>query len=177
MADVKSDRRRALELAITAIDRRFGQGRHHAAGAGGVFDGMRRHPHRSLALDMALGIGGVPRGRVIEVVDRNPGARPPSPCISSPRRRDRRHSRLHRRGAVLDPVRQAAGRRPESCSSPSLTPVSRHQDRRDAGPIERGGRHRHRLGGRPGAALRGRRRNRRFAGRPTGAAHVPGTAK
>ena len=44
-------------------------------------------PTGSLALDLALGIGGVPRGGSLRSMGRNPPARPPWPCTSWPRPR------------------------------------------------------------------------------------------
>ena len=62
-----SDRKRALEAALSQIDRAFGKGsvmrlgqREKAVDADAVSTG-------SLGLDIALGIGGLPRGRVVEI--------------------------------------------------------------------------------------------------------------
>jgi recombination protein RecA len=62
-----SDKKRALEAALSQIDRAFGKGsvmklgqREKAVDADAVSTG-------SLGLDIALGIGGLPRGRVIEI--------------------------------------------------------------------------------------------------------------
>jgi hypothetical protein len=38
MADVKSDRRQALDLAIASIDRQFGKGAIMRLGQGGIYD-------------------------------------------------------------------------------------------------------------------------------------------
>lgn len=60
-------RRQALDLAVAQIEKQFGQGaimnlgKHSASHEIGVI------PTGALALDLALGIGGVPRGRVIEI--------------------------------------------------------------------------------------------------------------
>jgi recombination protein RecA len=67
MADVKSDRRQALDLAIASIDRQFGKGAIMRLGQGGVFDEISVIPTGALQLDVALGIGGIPRGRVTEI--------------------------------------------------------------------------------------------------------------
>jgi recombination protein RecA len=62
-----SDKKRALEAALSQIDRAFGKGsvmrlgqREKAVDADAVSTG-------SLGLDIALGIGGLPRGRVVEI--------------------------------------------------------------------------------------------------------------
>jgi recombination protein RecA len=67
MADVKTDRRQALDLAIASIDRQFGKGAIMRLGQGGVFDEISVIPTGALQLDVALGIGGIPRGRVTEI--------------------------------------------------------------------------------------------------------------
>ncbi len=60
------ERLRALELAITQIDRQFGKGAIMRMGDKEVVK-VSAIPTGSLALDIALGVGGVPRGRVIEI--------------------------------------------------------------------------------------------------------------
>src|SRR6266852_4996964 len=67
MADIKSDRRQALELAIASIDRQFGKGAIMRLGQGSIFDEIAVIPTGALQLDVALGIGGIPRGRVTEI--------------------------------------------------------------------------------------------------------------
>src|SRR2546426_3798110 len=68
MAEVaKSDRRQALDLAIASIARQFGKGAIMRLGQGGVIDEISVIPTGALSLDVALGIGGIPRGRVTEI--------------------------------------------------------------------------------------------------------------
>jgi recombination protein RecA len=67
MADVKSERRQALDLAIASIDRQFGKGAIMRLGQSGALDEISVIPTGALALDAALGIGGIPRGRVTEI--------------------------------------------------------------------------------------------------------------
>ena len=61
-----ADRRKALETAIAQIEKDYGKGSIMRLGEnqGVVVDAI---PTGSLALDLALGIGGVPKGRIIEV--------------------------------------------------------------------------------------------------------------
>ena len=61
-----ADRRKALETAIAQIEKDYGKGAIMRLGEnqGVVVDAI---PTGSLALDLALGIGGVPKGRIIEV--------------------------------------------------------------------------------------------------------------
>jgi recombination protein RecA len=62
------DKQRALEAAIAQIDRAFGKGSVMKLGKGGAaLEAIPSVSTGSLGLDMALGIGGLPRGRVIEV--------------------------------------------------------------------------------------------------------------
>ncbi len=58
---------KALDLAVSQIEKQFGKGSIMRLGAQDVDKGIETIPTGSLSLDVALGIGGVPRGRVIEV--------------------------------------------------------------------------------------------------------------
>jgi recombination protein RecA len=60
------DRERAVDQAISQIERQFGRGSIMKMGDERVID-VPAISTGSLALDIALGIGGVPRGRVLEV--------------------------------------------------------------------------------------------------------------
>ena len=61
------DKAKALELAIGQIDRHFGQGAVMRLGDAIQDDVAGSISTGSISLDVALGIGGVPRGRVVEV--------------------------------------------------------------------------------------------------------------
>ncbi|HHL72428.1 MAG TPA: recombinase RecA [Bacteroidetes bacterium] len=63
----KNEKLKALDLAITQIDSQFGKGSIMRLGAEGALVSVEAIPTGSLSLDAALGIGGVPRGRIIEV--------------------------------------------------------------------------------------------------------------
>jgi len=67
MAEVKNERRQALELALASIDRQFGKGAIMRLGQSGALDEITVIPTGALALDVALGIGGIPRGRITEI--------------------------------------------------------------------------------------------------------------
>lgn len=58
---------KAVELAITQIEKQFGKGAIMKLGSGALYDNIQVIPTGSLGLDIALGIGGVPRGRVVEI--------------------------------------------------------------------------------------------------------------
>lgn len=61
-----SDRRAALEMALRQIEKQFGKGSIMKLGESTHMQ-VETVPSGSLALDIALGIGGLPRGRVIEI--------------------------------------------------------------------------------------------------------------
>ncbi len=62
-----ADRLRALELAIGQIEKQFGRGSIMRLGEASARMAVETIPTGSLALDIALGAGGVPRGRITEV--------------------------------------------------------------------------------------------------------------
>jgi recombination protein RecA len=62
-----SDRKRALEAALSQIDRAFGKGSVMKLGSRDLGLATDTVSTGSLGLDIALGIGGLPRGRVIEI--------------------------------------------------------------------------------------------------------------
>lgn len=61
------DREKAVDLAITQIERQFGKGSIMRLGGGEQIADIAIIPTGSLSLDLALGVGGVPRGRVVEI--------------------------------------------------------------------------------------------------------------
>ena len=61
------NREKALDLAVSQIEKQFGKGAIMKLGEGGVAKDVPVISTGSLGLDIALGIGGVPRGRVIEI--------------------------------------------------------------------------------------------------------------
>ena len=63
----EGDKQRALEAALTQIDRAFGKGSVMKLGAKGQIVEIESVHTGSLGLDLALGIGGLPKGRVVEI--------------------------------------------------------------------------------------------------------------
>ncbi len=61
------DKSKALEAALSQIDRAFGKGSVMKLGKEGKVVEVESVPTGSLGLDVALGIGGLPRGRVVEI--------------------------------------------------------------------------------------------------------------
>ena len=67
VAQTDSDKQRALEAALAQIDRAFGKGSVMKLGEKGKVVEIESVPTGSLGLDLALGIGGLPKGRVVEI--------------------------------------------------------------------------------------------------------------
>ncbi len=61
------DRKRALETVTAQIEKQFGKGAIMRYGDGANTMSIEAIPTGSIALDLALGIGGVPRGRIVEI--------------------------------------------------------------------------------------------------------------
>ncbi len=66
MAEDK-DRERALDLAVSQIEKQFGKGSIMKLGEDAIGQNIPSISTGSLGLDLALGIGGLPRGRVVEI--------------------------------------------------------------------------------------------------------------
>src|SRR4051812_17782394 len=66
MAD-NTQRDKAIELAVSTIEKQFGKGSIMRLGADSPAPEVKVIPTGSLALDIALGCGGLPRGRIVEV--------------------------------------------------------------------------------------------------------------
>ncbi len=64
---VDAEKVKAIDLAVSQIERQFGKGSIMKLGEAHARMAVDAIPTGSIALDIALGIGGIPRGRVIEV--------------------------------------------------------------------------------------------------------------
>jgi recombination protein RecA len=64
---MNKDKVKALEAAISQIEKNFGKGAIMRLGADGVMEEIQVIPTGSLSLDIATGVGGFPRGRVVEI--------------------------------------------------------------------------------------------------------------
>ncbi len=62
-----TEREKALELAISQIEKRFGKGSVMKLGEATTMSSVRAIPSGSLSLDLALGVGGLPKGRITEI--------------------------------------------------------------------------------------------------------------
>lgn len=62
-----SDKARAVDVAVSQIERQFGRGSIMRLGSGGIIADIRTIPSGSLGLDIAIGVGGIPQGRIVEI--------------------------------------------------------------------------------------------------------------
>ena len=64
---IARERSRAIEIAVGQIEKQFGKGSIMRLGAQGAVSAVPSISTGSISIDYALGIGGVPRGRVVEI--------------------------------------------------------------------------------------------------------------
>ena len=62
-----TEKGKALELAIGQIEKRFGKGSIMKLGESAAMSPVEVIPSGSMSLDLALGVGGIPRGRITEI--------------------------------------------------------------------------------------------------------------
>ncbi|MCR4908366.1 MAG: recombinase RecA [Lachnospiraceae bacterium] len=65
--DINENRQKALEAALSQIERAYGKGAVMKLGDSGANMNVETVPTGSLSLDIALGLGGIPRGRIVEI--------------------------------------------------------------------------------------------------------------
>lgn len=63
----KADKQKALDSALAQIERQFGKGSIMKLGADNPVQDIESTSTGSLGLDIALGIGGLPKGRIVEI--------------------------------------------------------------------------------------------------------------
>jgi recombination protein RecA len=63
----KDDKLKALDAAVSQIEKQFGKGSIMKLGNDQLNEAIQTTPTGSLSLDIALGVGGIPRGRIIEI--------------------------------------------------------------------------------------------------------------
>ena len=63
----RDDKMKALDAALTQIEKAYGKGSVMKLGDSGANMNIETVPTGSLSLDIALGLGGVPKGRIVEV--------------------------------------------------------------------------------------------------------------
>src|ERR687895_482815 len=65
--DERNERGKAVELAVGQIEKQFGKGSIMRLGQKGAIQPIDAIPTGAISIDFALGVGGVPRGRVVEI--------------------------------------------------------------------------------------------------------------
>lgn len=63
----QEDKLKALDAALTQIEKQFGKGSVMKLGDKGANMNIETVPTGSLSLDIALGLGGIPKGRIVEI--------------------------------------------------------------------------------------------------------------
>ena len=64
---VKEEKIKALDAALANIEKQFGKGSVMKLGESNYNLNVETVPTGSLSLDIALGLGGVPKGRIVEI--------------------------------------------------------------------------------------------------------------
>ncbi|MBR3842753.1 MAG: recombinase RecA [Christensenellaceae bacterium] len=64
---IRAEKAKALDIALAQIEKNFGKGAVMRLGDAANKDGLEVIPSGCLELDIALGVGGYPRGRIIEI--------------------------------------------------------------------------------------------------------------
>src|SRR5436305_9508308 len=64
---LNTEKAKALQAALAQIEKQYGKGTIMRLGVGEVIDDIEVVSTGSLGLDIALGVGGLPRGRVVEM--------------------------------------------------------------------------------------------------------------
>jgi recombination protein RecA len=67
MAEDRASKNKAIDMALTQIEKQFGKGSIMRLGDRTDTTGVQAIPTGSISFDSALGIGGFPRGRVVEI--------------------------------------------------------------------------------------------------------------
>src|SRR5262245_27704979 len=65
--DDQKERNKAIDIAVGQIEKQFGKGSIMRLGQRGSIGPVDAIPTGAISIDYALGIGGVPRGRVVEI--------------------------------------------------------------------------------------------------------------
>ena len=177
---LNTEKAKALQAALAQIEKQFGKGTIMRLGDGEVIEDIEVVSTGSLGLDIALGVGGLPRGRVIEIYGPESSGKTTLTLqvIAEMQKVGGTCAFIDAEHALDIAVRAKARRQPAGAADqPARHRRAGAGDRRRAGALRRGRPGRHRLGGRADAQGRDRRRDGRLAARPAGAADEPGAAQ
>ena len=155
-----AERRKALNLAISQIEKQLGKGSIMRMGADSPRVRVAAIPTGAINLDAAIGIGGVPRGRITEIYGPESSGKT-TLClhlVANAQKAGGVAAFIDAEHALDTEYARKLGRRHRE---PAGLPAGHRRtgagDRRDPGSLRRGGHHRHRLGGGAGAEGRNRR--------------------
>ena len=94
---LNTEKAKALQAALAQIEKQFGKGSIMRLGEGEVIEDIQVVSTGSLGLDIALGVGGLPRGRVIEIYGpESSGKTTLTLQVIAEMQKIGRHLRLHR---------------------------------------------------------------------------------
>ena len=65
--EISKEKLKALQLTMDKLEKSYGKGSIMRLGDGAIDKNLEVIPSGSLTLDLALGVGGYPKGRVIEI--------------------------------------------------------------------------------------------------------------
>ncbi len=151
---MNDEKTKNLDLAISQIEKQYGKGSIMRLGNRDVLVPVSVIPTGSISIDAALGVGGFPRGRVIEVYGPESGGKTTLTLhvIAEAQKLGGQAAFIDAEHA-LDPVLRAQAGRGRGQSSGVAAGQRRTgaRNRRSADPLQRGGHHRGGLGRRAGA--------------------------
>ena len=177
---LNTEKAKALQAALAQIEKQFGKGAIMRLGEGEVIDDIEVVSTGSLGLDIALGVGGLPRGRVVEIYGPESSGKTTLTLqvIAEMQKLGGTCAFIDAEHALDIQYAQKLGvNLQELLDQPARHGRAGARDRRRAGALGLGRPRRHRLGRRAHAQGRDRRRDGRFAARPAGAPHEPGAAQ
>ena len=99
MADERTEKGRAVDLAMSQIEKQFGKGSIMRLGSKGAVVPIAVISTGSLSFDAALGVGGLPRGRVVEIFGPESSGKTTLALHVIAEAQKRRHGGLRRRRA------------------------------------------------------------------------------
>ena len=169
----------ALQAAVKQIEKDFGQGSVMTLGDKSAIQ-VEAIPTGALALDLALGVGGVPRGRIVEIFGPESSGKTTLVyhIIAEAQARGGVCAFVDAEHAIDPDLREADRRRHRRAARlPARLRRAGARDRRRPGALGRGRRGRHRLGRGADPAGRARGPDGGDPGRPPGAADVAGAAQ
>ena len=123
----KDERKRALDLALSQIEKQYGKGAIMKLGSAEIPANVPAISTGSLGLDIALGVGGLPRGRVIEIFGPEASGKTTLTLhtIAEAQKNGGVTASSTRNMPWTSAMHASSGSRPMSCWSPSRIQASR----------------------------------------------------